>query len=36
MPQIIHTDYGNYLLSDPKQGNLSSEQDILDLFGFLR
>ena len=35
MPQIIHTNHGNYLLSDPKQGNLSSEQDILDLFGFL-
>lgn len=32
MPQIIQTKNGNYLLSDPKRGNLSSEQDILDLF----
>ena len=34
MPQIIQTNHGNYLLSDPKHGNLSSERDILDLLGF--
>ena len=34
MPQIIQTKHGNYLLSDPMHGNLSSERDILDLFVF--
>ena len=34
MPQITQTNHGNYLLSDPNHGNIRSEQDILDLFGF--
>ena len=33
MAQIIQTNQGNYLLSDPESGNLSSERDILDLMG---
>jgi len=34
MTQVIHTSLGNYLLSDPELGNLSSERDILDLMGY--
>jgi len=33
MAQVIQTSQENYLLSDPENGNLSSERDILDLFG---
>jgi len=33
MAQVIQTSQGNYLLSDPENGNLSSERDILDLMG---
>lgn len=33
MPQIIQTPRGKYLLSDPEVGNISSEREILDLFG---
>ena len=33
MPQIIQPNRGNYLLSDPEPGNISSERDILDVMG---
>jgi len=33
MAQIIQTSRGNYLLSDPENGNIRSERDILDLMG---
>jgi hypothetical protein len=35
MPQIIQTSRGNYLLSDPKPGNICSERDILDVMSLL-
>ncbi len=35
MPQIIQPSRGNYLLSDPEPGNISSERDILDVMGLL-
>ena len=34
MAQVIQTSQGNYLLSNPEDGNLSSERDILDLMGY--